>query len=127
MVGAVMLMMPVFALVVSFLSSLLQAWFEVSSLIYFDVTALVVCTLLFSIPTILISFGYAGARRFLVALNVVQAAVLAGAVIYSVILDTYTEAAIWAIGLGCALLARKLYLSAKLADYRNYTQASWAA
>lgn len=127
MLGAVMMMIPVFALIVSFLSSVLEVKYEVESLIYFDVAALVIFSLLLSIPTILIVFGYAGAHKFLLSLNCVQAAILTAAVPYSVVFDTYTKAGIWAIGLGCALLARKLYLSAKFAEYRNYARAVWAA
>lgn len=41
MLGAVMLMIPTFSLVVGFLSGFLEAWFEIKEIIYFDVSAIV--------------------------------------------------------------------------------------
>ncbi|GAA3577799.1 hypothetical protein [Marinobacter xestospongiae] len=127
MLGAVMLMIPTFSLVVSFLSGFLEAWFEIKAIIYFDVSALVFFTLTLSIPTMLIVFGYAWAQRFLLAQNLVLASVLSVAVLYSVVFDTYLKATLWGLGLSCALLARKLYTSEGFANYRDYAKAAWSA
>jgi hypothetical protein len=126
MLGAVMLMIPTFALVVSFLSGFLEAWLEIRAIIYFDVAALVFFTLILGIPTMLIVFGYARAHKFLLALNLVLALALAVAVVYSLVFDAYLHAGFWAVGLGCALVARKLYVSEGFAGYRDYARAVWS-
>lgn len=124
--GAVMLMIPAFAMIVSFASSLHDAWVNTDTSIYIDMALLVALASSLIVPTVLLTRGYADAYKFLLLLNLGFGSTLLGAMIYSLLNADFVMAGICGVGFIAAGLARVLYSSKAFSDCVERYRLIWS-
>ncbi|MFK7161226.1 hypothetical protein V6U78_09280 [Marinospirillum sp. MEB164] len=126
MFGAVLLMLACLVMTVLLISDIAALWVKEQTLMYLELAAWVLLSLILSTSTFLLSRGYCIFHRFLIWHNRAYMLLLAAATLFAWLAGTTSMVLVGAMGLSCALLAHWLYCSKKYSKGVEHYRLIWA-